>query len=120
MKAVEVLMEHGVPEERIIFINLVDNFTHTSLYPFSYCQIASPEGLTTFCAKYPQLKVVCSTFLPLHLLSSLLRRLPGGLIKGSMKRHTLYQAWVISGNAGLFWHFQRLFTLNNHKHRYCE
>jgi hypothetical protein len=23
MKAVEVLMEHGVPEERIIFINLV-------------------------------------------------------------------------------------------------
>jgi hypothetical protein len=23
MKAVEVLMEHGVPEERIIFVNLV-------------------------------------------------------------------------------------------------
>ena len=23
MKAVEVIMEHGVPEERIIFINLV-------------------------------------------------------------------------------------------------
>ncbi|KAG6816912.1 hypothetical protein H0H87_001865 [Tephrocybe sp. NHM501043] len=42
MKAVEVLMEHGVPEERIIFINL----------------IASPEGLITFCGRYPQLKVI--------------------------------------------------------------
>ncbi|PPR02999.1 hypothetical protein CVT24_012328 [Panaeolus cyanescens] len=42
MKAVEVLMEQGVPEERIIFINL----------------IASPEGLSTFCSKYPSLKVI--------------------------------------------------------------
>ncbi|KAJ7911084.1 armadillo/beta-catenin/plakoglobin [Mycena leptocephala] len=42
MKAVEVLIEHGVPEDRIIFINL----------------IASPEGLRTFCTKYPQLKVI--------------------------------------------------------------
>ncbi|KZS90949.1 PRTase-like protein [Sistotremastrum niveocremeum HHB9708] len=42
MKAVEVLLEHGVPENRIIFINL----------------IASPEGLNTFCSKYPQLRVI--------------------------------------------------------------
>ncbi|KAF9468772.1 armadillo/beta-catenin/plakoglobin [Collybia nuda] len=42
MKAVEVLIENGVPEERIIFINL----------------IASPEGLTTFCARYPTLRVI--------------------------------------------------------------
>ncbi|KAJ8091241.1 Uracil phosphoribosyltransferase, synthesizes UMP from uracil [Marasmius tenuissimus] len=42
MKAVEVLREHGVPEERIIFINL----------------IASPEGLKTFCSKHPQVKVI--------------------------------------------------------------
>jgi len=42
MKAVEVLIEHGVPEERIIFINL----------------IASPEGLNKFCTKYPQLRVI--------------------------------------------------------------
>jgi len=42
MKAVEVLIEHGVPEERIIFINL----------------IASPEGLKTFCGKYPTLRVI--------------------------------------------------------------
>jgi uracil phosphoribosyltransferase len=42
MKAVEVLMEHGVSEERMIFINL----------------IASPEGLRTFCKKYPRLKVI--------------------------------------------------------------
>jgi len=42
LKAVEVLKEHGVPEERIIFINL----------------IASPEGLRTFCGKLPLLRVV--------------------------------------------------------------
>ncbi|KII96175.1 hypothetical protein PLICRDRAFT_35118 [Plicaturopsis crispa FD-325 SS-3] len=42
MKAVEVLIEHGVPEERIIFINL----------------IASPEGLRAFCGKYPALRVI--------------------------------------------------------------
>ncbi|KAF8655195.1 hypothetical protein AX16_003227 [Volvariella volvacea WC 439] len=42
MKAVEVLMEHGVPEERIIFINL----------------ISSPEGLKAFSTKYPSLRVI--------------------------------------------------------------
>ncbi|KAF7329890.1 Uracil phosphoribosyltransferase [Mycena kentingensis (nom. inval.)] len=42
MKAIEVLMEHGVPEERIIFINL----------------ISAPEGLRNFCGKYPQVKVI--------------------------------------------------------------
>ncbi|TFY53501.1 hypothetical protein EVJ58_g9421 [Rhodofomes roseus] len=42
IKAVEVLMEHGVPEDRIIFINL----------------ISSPEGLKTFSAKYPALRVI--------------------------------------------------------------
>ncbi|PPQ95850.1 hypothetical protein CVT26_015980 [Gymnopilus dilepis] len=42
MKAVEVLMEHGVPEERIIFINL----------------IAAPEGLKAFCTRFPSLKVI--------------------------------------------------------------
>ncbi|KAH9007227.1 uracil phosphoribosyltransferase-domain-containing protein [Lactarius hatsudake] len=42
MKAVEVIMEHGVPEDRIIFINLV----------------SSPQGLRTFATRYPSLKVV--------------------------------------------------------------
>ncbi|EIW62273.1 PRTase-like protein [Trametes versicolor FP-101664 SS1] len=42
IKAVEVLKEHGVPEERIIFVNL----------------IASPEGLKNFCTKYPTTKVI--------------------------------------------------------------
>ena len=30
MKAVEVIMKHGVPEERIIFINLVRNVAQNS------------------------------------------------------------------------------------------
>lgn len=42
IKAVEVLKEHNVPENRIIFINL----------------IASPQGLSTFCQRFPQLRVV--------------------------------------------------------------
>ncbi|KAI0043171.1 PRTase-like protein [Auriscalpium vulgare] len=42
MKAVEVIMDHGVPEDRIIFINL----------------ISAPEGLKNFCTRYPALKVI--------------------------------------------------------------
>ncbi|EEB95802.1 hypothetical protein MPER_05173, partial [Moniliophthora perniciosa FA553] len=42
MKAVEVLMEHDVLEERIVFINL----------------ISCPEGLKTFCGRFPQVKVI--------------------------------------------------------------
>lgn len=40
--AVEVLKGRGVPEDRILFLNL----------------IASPEGITSFAAKFPRLKVV--------------------------------------------------------------
>ena len=40
--AVEVLKSRGVPEERILFLNL----------------IASPEGIKNFATKFPQLKVV--------------------------------------------------------------
>ncbi|KAF9448160.1 PRTase-like protein [Macrolepiota fuliginosa MF-IS2] len=42
IKAVEVLIEHGVPAERIIFINL----------------IAAPEGLLNFGTRYPTTKVI--------------------------------------------------------------
>lgn len=40
--AVEVLKSRGVPEERIIFLNL----------------IASPEGVNNFATKFPKLRVV--------------------------------------------------------------
>ncbi|KAJ1308430.1 hypothetical protein OPQ81_004135 [Rhizoctonia solani] len=42
IKAVEVLKEAGVPEERIMFLNL----------------IASPEGIRAFCGKYPALRMI--------------------------------------------------------------
>ncbi|TFK24242.1 armadillo/beta-catenin/plakoglobin [Coprinopsis marcescibilis] len=42
IKAVEVIKENGVPEERIIFINL----------------ISAPEGLKTFTSRYPAVKVI--------------------------------------------------------------
>ena len=40
--AVDVLKSRGVPEERILFLNL----------------IASPEGVTNFSKKFPKLRVV--------------------------------------------------------------
>ncbi len=40
--AVQVLKARGVPEERILFLNL----------------IASPEGVSNFVTKFPRLKVV--------------------------------------------------------------
>jgi uracil phosphoribosyltransferase len=40
--AVEVLKSRGVPEDRILFLNL----------------IASPEGVANFCKKFPKLRVV--------------------------------------------------------------
>lgn len=62
--AVEVLKSRGVPEERILFLNL----------------IASPEGVQNFATKFPKLRVVtafidqvrnlvCSPkFIPLQIL----------------------------------------------------
>lgn len=63
MKAVEVIMEHEVPEDRIIFINLVRAL---SLYlrsifrhdRFGRAQVSAPEGLKTFTSRYPLVKVV--------------------------------------------------------------
>lgn len=40
--AVEVLKSKGVPEERILFLNI----------------IASPEGITNFAKRFPRLRVV--------------------------------------------------------------
>ena len=40
--AVEVLISRGVPEERILFLNL----------------IASPQGIRNFSTKFPKLRVV--------------------------------------------------------------
>ncbi|KAJ9113523.1 Uracil phosphoribosyltransferase, synthesizes UMP from uracil [Naganishia adeliensis] len=42
MQAIEVLLEHGVKEEKILFLNL----------------ISSPEGLKTVCEKYPKLTTI--------------------------------------------------------------
>lgn len=42
LMAVDVLRNHGVPEDRILFLNL----------------IASPEGAANFAKKFPKLRVV--------------------------------------------------------------
>jgi uracil phosphoribosyltransferase len=42
LMAVEVLMKHGVPEDRILFLNL----------------IASPEGIANFAQRFPKLRII--------------------------------------------------------------
>ncbi|KAF8518536.1 uracil phosphoribosyltransferase-domain-containing protein [Hysterangium stoloniferum] len=42
MKAVEVLLAEGVPEDRIVFVNVMSN----------------PVGLNTVCTRFPELKVI--------------------------------------------------------------
>ena len=44
MMAVDVLKSRGVPEDRILFLNI----------------IASPEGLANFAGRFPQVRVVTS------------------------------------------------------------
>ncbi|CAI5492452.1 unnamed protein product [Closterium sp. Naga37s-1] len=44
IKAIELLLHRGVPEERIIFLNL----------------ISAPEGIHNVCRRFPQLKIVTS------------------------------------------------------------
>ena len=55
-------MEHGVPEDRIIFINLVGVvFSLYSIFRdilYGRAQVSAPEGLKRFTARYPSLKVV--------------------------------------------------------------
>jgi len=59
MKAVEVLKEAGVLEERIIFVNLVSTPYNPAETSTNYIyQISAPEGLKTFCARFPQCRVV--------------------------------------------------------------
>lgn len=62
IKAVEVLLSHGVPENRIIFINLVGFHLSVSVLICSlyrnHCKISAPEGLQNFCTKFPQLRVI--------------------------------------------------------------
>lgn len=85
MKAVEVLMEHGVPEGRIIFINL----------------ISCPEGLKAFCGKYPSVRVVRKLcLLALPCLWNISVRSLGGSIKASMRKPILSLALATLARGG--------------------
>lgn len=54
MKAIEVLLSHGVKEEKILFLNLVSRAGRSG----SDHQIASPEGIKNVCTKFPKLRIV--------------------------------------------------------------
>ena len=57
--AAEVLISRGVPEERILFLNL----------------IASPEGIQKFAQKFPKLRVVTAFIDQVNSLCTLYSRL---------------------------------------------
>jgi hypothetical protein len=85
-------MEHGVPEDRIIFINLVRALSFYYLHSifrddrFGGAQVSAPEGLKTFTARYPSLKVVGFPFSKFTLSWyhwAILFRLLGGLTRVS-------------------------------------
>lgn len=58
-------------------------------------QIASPEGLTTFCARYPSLRVVCTHRSTLcYIRFKVICRSQGGLIKVSMKKPISFLVWA--------------------------
>jgi len=75
--AVDVLLSRGVPEDRILFLNL----------------IASPEGIDGFAPKFPKLRIVTAFIdqvsTPGCCLSSLLISLI--LDRALMRRTTLFQ-----------------------------
>jgi len=66
MQAIDVLLSHGVQEEKILFLNLVSSRLRSGsavlvmgLMMDRCCwQISSPEGLKNTCEKYPKLKIV--------------------------------------------------------------
>lgn len=80
--AVQVLKAKGVPEDRILFVNL----------------IASPSGVATFAKKFPKLRVV-SAFIDQGLdeKRSVSHLHPSSLITGLLTPNTviLYPGWGI-------------------------
>jgi uracil phosphoribosyltransferase len=69
LMAVEVLIKRGVPEERILFLNL----------------IASPEGAVNFANRFPKVRVV-TAFVDRGLNEKKwVLRFPGGLGSGGKK-----------------------------------
>jgi uracil phosphoribosyltransferase len=79
IKAIEVLLSHGVQEDRIIFLNLVcptyqDPSPHHSIavtprraHPWTCSltrQIASPEGTHNVCTRFPKLRMASTVPAP--------------------------------------------------------
>lgn len=63
MKAIEVLVSHGVKEDRILFLNLVCLLplrlpAQDKVIPYDLVQIASPEGINNVCSRFPKLRMV--------------------------------------------------------------
>lgn len=78
MMAAEVLKSRGVPESRILFLNL----------------IASPEGIGNFVKKFPKLRVVTAFIDKVSELLSLAITLELMFSRVLMRRTTLCPAWV--------------------------
>ena len=103
MKAVEVLMEHGVPEERIIFINLVPLLLVHFLYFLTRCSLdCFSRGPENFLWEIPasQTRAYCAYKILFIVPSNFANRSLAGLTSVSTKRHTLSLVWVILARGG--------------------
>jgi len=61
LKAVEVLTEHGVSPDNVIFVNVISSpGMSTSILPINICTHILAEGLRTFCGAYPNVSF-CQT-----------------------------------------------------------
>jgi hypothetical protein len=77
--AVQVLKARGVPEEHILFLNL----------------IASPEGVKNFSAKFPRLRVVTAFIDEVRHLACLHRCRPlTNRLSPGPRREELYRSWT--------------------------
>lgn len=97
-------MEHGVPEDRIIFINLVRVPFHgleTSRFQI-LVKVSSPQGLKTFATRYPSLKVVRHLLAacPALVLTAETSRSLGGSMRVLTSERTLCRGSETLANGG--------------------
>jgi len=90
-------MEHGVPEDRIIFINLVRALSFYLPYifrddQFGGAQVSAPEGLKTFTSRYPLVKVVGYLFSGLDVIGGDTFQITGWIDDGLNER-----AYIVPG-----------------------
>jgi hypothetical protein len=95
MKAVEVLMEHGVPEERIIFINLVSKspLTPGCISPNWTLLDLRPRGSQSLLQQVPSTTRGTPSSVLVNLLITALHWIDNRLDRQRFEREGVYHPW---------------------------